>query len=512
MKEKTPLALVILDGWGHSTKKENNAIYNAKTPTLDKLTKENPTSLLSASSSCVGLPDNQMGNSEVGHLNIGAGRIIYQELVNIGNDIKSGAFAKNETFLKAINNSKQNDTALHIMGLISDGGVHSHLDHIKAIIDLANGQNLKKLYIHAFLDGRDTPPKSAKKYLLELDEKLAKQNTGALVSIVGRFYAMDRDKRWQRVEQAYNLLTNNNSKFNLEDNISSAIENSYKKNITDEFFEPTKINKYKDIVIQDNDNVIFMNFRADRARELSYAFVEKKFSGFKKAKTPKIANFVTLTQYAKDLDTQVAYLPKQIKNTLGEVVADNKLTQLRISETEKYAHVTFFLNGGKEEVYQGESRKLIPSPKVKTYDLKPQMSSDELTQNLTKAIESKEYDLIICNYPNGDMVGHTGNYDAAILACEAVDKSIKKVVDSIDKAKGKLIITADHGNAENMLDELTKEPHTAHTTEPVPFIYYAKNNKNLTASNGRLSDLAPTILNLMDLGIPKEMTGKILIK
>ncbi|WOT05214.1 2,3-bisphosphoglycerate-independent phosphoglycerate mutase [Shewanella youngdeokensis] len=507
---KRPLALLILDGWGYRENTHNNAVYHANTPVLDKLNSEKPNSLISGSGIDVGLPDGQMGNSEVGHINIGSGRVVYQELTRVSKAIEDGEFDTNPTLVAAVDGAIKAGGAVHIMGLLSPGGVHSHQDHIEAMCKLAVKRGATKVYLHAFLDGRDTPPRSAKAGLAHFDELFKTLGTGQVASLIGRYFAMDRDNRWERVSQAYELITEGKG-LHQAVNAVAGIEAAYQRGENDEFVSSTAIpdaqgNTAK---LTDDDALIFMNFRADRARQITRSFVNDDFDGFDRAVTPK-ARFVMLTEYAANIDAAIAYPKTDLSNTLGETLQKQSMTQLRISETEKYAHVTFFFNGGKEEPFQGEDRILIESPKVATYDLQPEMSSTELTDKLVEAIESTQYDVIICNYPNGDMVGHTGNFDAAIKACEAVDSCIGRVVTALENVGGECLITADHGNAEQMTDESTGQAHTAHTSELVPLIYVGRDAD--IEKGGRLSDLAPTMLTLMGREVPIEMTGRALIK
>ena len=506
---KRPLALLILDGWGYREDTHQNAIYHANTPVLDKLYQHYPHTLISGSGLDVGLPDGQMGNSEVGHINIGSGRIVYQELTRIGKAIEDGEFDANLVLCKAIDDAVKADGAVHIMGLLSPGGVHSHEEHIEAMCRLAVKRGANRVYLHAFLDGRDTPPRSAKSSLEHFNTLFSELGQGRIASIIGRYYAMDRDNRWERVQQAYDLITQGIGKYSYN-NAVAALQAAYDRDENDEFVAASTIVNAQGntAALQDNDALIFMNFRADRARQLSRAFVNQDFDGFERKVHPAV-NFVMLTEYAADIDAAVAFPPSELSNTLGEVLQNTGKTQLRISETEKYAHVTFFFNGGKEQKFEGEDRILINSPKVATYDLQPEMSSVELTDKLVEAIESAKYDVIICNYPNGDMVGHTGNFDAAVKACEAVDTSIGRVVEALQKVGGECLITADHGNAEQMVDALTGQPHTAHTSDLVPFIYVGRKAK--LKQGGRLSDIAPTMLTLMGQSVPAEMTGQPLI-
>lgn len=503
-----PICLLILDGYGHSDTQSHNAIATANTPNIDRFYQTGTHTLISGSGSDVGLPDGQMGNSEVGHLNIGAGRMVPQNFTRIGIDIESGAFEQNETFTQAIQDSIANNTSLHVFGLLSPGGVHSHEDHILALLAMAHKQGCTKLYLHAFLDGRDTAPQSA----LASIQKIENQGAATIASICGRYYAMDRDNRWDRIQTAYELLTEGKANHHA-DTAEKAIQMAYDRGETDEFVQATYIHSENSqaITINDGDSVIFMNFRADRAREITKAFTEENFDGFNRHKTPNLQHFITLTEYHKDFKAEVAYPPLSIKNTLGEYLANNNLNQLRIAETEKYAHVTFFFNGGIEKPNKNEDRILIPSPDVATYDLQPEMSAPELTEKLVAAIESEKYDAIICNYANPDMVGHTGNFNATVKAIETIDTCLEKVVNALTKIGGEAIITADHGNAECMYNDKTEQAHTAHTSEPVPFIYVGR-KAEVVKTDGALSDLAPTVLYLMGLDKPEEMTGDSIVK
>ena len=500
-----PTMLLIMDGYGLGTENNRNAIYKAKTPNLDRLFKEYPFTTLKASGEAVGLPIGQMGNSEVGHLNIGAGRTIYQDLTRISKAIDEKSFFENPELLDAIINVKENDSALHIMGLVSDGGVHSHITHLYALLELAKQRDLNKVYIHAFLDGRDTPPRSAAGYLQELGAK-TKEICGEIVLISGRYYAMDRDKRWDRIEKAYDAMTSATGK--KASSVDEAIQNAYEQGENDEFVTPTNI---RNITINDKDSVIFFNFRPDRAREITRAFVDPDFSGFSREKKLEDLCFVCLTEYDATMpNVEVAYPPESLKNTLGEYISDLGLNQLRIAETEKYAHVTFFFNGGEETPNQGEDRMLIPSPKVSTYDLQPEMSAIEVTDTVIGEIKKGKYDLIILNFANDDMVGHTGIMEAAVKAVETVDSCVGKIMDVMLDVNGQMLITSDHGNAETMADE-DGNPITAHSTNPVPLIMVRKNPVDLK-SDGALSDLAPTLLDMMDIKKPEEMTGHSLLK
>ena len=499
---KKTLALIILDGWGYREETTNNAILAANTPNLDRLFKEYPSTLISGSGLDVGLPDGQMGNSEVGHVNLGAGRVVYQDFTKITKAIDDGDFQQNPTLVAAIDDAVNAGKAVHLMGLFSPGGVHSHEDHIFAAIKMAHDRGAKAIYLHAFLDGRDTPPRSAQSSLEKAQALFEELGTGKVASLIGRYFAMDRDKRWDRVEKAYNLITQGQS----EHSANSAVEGlqaAYERDENDEFVSPTIIGDA--VKMEDGDALLFMNFRADRARQISQVFVDDNFDGFDVTNKPALSQFVMLTQYSADLNAPAAYPPEALVNVMGEWLEKNNKTQLRISETEKYAHVTFFYSGGRESEFNGEERVLIPSPDVATYDLQPEMNSEMLTDELVAAIESGKFDVIVCNYPNGDMVGHTGVFEAAVKACEAVDDSIGRVIAALEKSGGECLITADHGNAEQMVNEKTGQAHTAHTSEPVPFIYFGRNATPRTG--GTLSDVAPTMLHLLGMEQPEEMTG-----
>ncbi len=500
--KKNTLALFILDGWGYREDTENNAIAAANTPNLDALSKNYASTLISGSGLDVGLPHGQMGNSEVGHVNLGAGRVVYQDFTKITKSIDDGDFYDNEALIAAIDKANKNQRAVHIMGLLSDGGVHSHQDHLYAAIKLAQEKGAKKIYLHAFLDGRDTPPQSATEYIEQAISVCDSAANAHFATIVGRYYAMDRDNRWDRVQKAYDLIVSGKGEHQAK-SARDAIEASYEREQNDEFVQATVIGDYEGI--QDGDAVLFMNFRADRARELSHAMIDQEFSGFERSRFVK-TEFVMLTEFESTLKAPVAFPTENLENVMGEWLANLGKTQLRISETEKFAHVTFFFSGGKEDEFEGEERILIPSPDVATYDLQPEMNSEKLTDAIVDAIEEGKFDVIICNFPNGDMVGHTGKFDAAVKACEAVDACIGRIVDALAKNDGECLITADHGNAEKMQDSQTGAPHTAHTSEPVPFIYYGR--KACARADGTLSDVAPTMLYLMGLEQPEQMTGK----
>jgi 2,3-bisphosphoglycerate-independent phosphoglycerate mutase len=503
---KTPIALIILDGWGHRENTESNAIAHAHTPHWDRLIAERPNTVISGSGEDVGLPEGQMGNSEVGHMSLGAGRIVYQNISKVDQAIKTGEFGQNPVLLKAIDDAVSKNKAVHLMGLLSPGGVHSHQRHIVAAIELAAQRGAKAVYLHAFLDGRDTPPRSAESSLTAIDDTFAKLNCGRTASIIGRYFAMDRDNRWDRVSLAYELLSEAQAEYRF-DSATQGLAAAYQRDENDEFVAATVIQAdgQDSAAIEDGDSVIFMNFRADRAREITRAFVDTNFDGFKRNKVPAV-NFTTLTEYAATIDAPCAYPPVSLDNVLADYLAKQGKTQLRIAETEKYAHVTFFFSGGQEELFDGEQRILINSPDVATYDLQPEMSAPEVTEQLVAAIEGGEYDVIICNYANGDMVGHTGVFEAAVKAVEALDESVKAVTDAIERVGGQCLITADHGNCEQMLDTVSGQKHTQHTTEHVPFVYVGPQHISLN-DNGRLCDVAPTLLSLIDIEQPSEMTG-----
>ncbi|MCU7938104.1 MAG: 2,3-bisphosphoglycerate-independent phosphoglycerate mutase [gamma proteobacterium symbiont of Bathyaustriella thionipta] len=504
------LALIILDGWGCSEESSHNAISEAKTPVFDKLWKKNPHTLIKASGAEVGLPAGQMGNSEVGHLNIGSGRVVYQEYTRVSRAVRTGSFFTNCTLTEAVDKALQTDKAIHIMGLLSSGGVHSHEDHIHAMTTLAAERGVKKVYLHAFLDGRDTPPKSAKASLKAMQAAFDEQGSGRIASIVGRYYAMDRDHRWERVKYAYDAIANGQAEFTSENAVDALVQ-AYKRGETDEFVKSTCIvpKGEKPVQIEDGDVLFFMNYRSDRARQITRPFIEDDFEAFKQERHFKLAEFVSLTEYSSKFDIPVAFPPERLTNVFGEYISKLGLRQLRIAETEKYAHVTFFFNGGIEEPFQDEDRILVNSPDVATYDLQPEMNAPKLSKKLITAIKSDQYDTIICNFANPDMVGHTGNENAAIKAIEALDEIIGQVTKAIHKAGGEMLITADHGNAELMLDEKTGQAHTAHTCNPVPFIYVGRDA--VMAEKGALSDIAPTMLYLMDIEVPPEMNGRSLV-
>ena len=512
---KTPCtALIVLDGWGYSEATEHNAIATANTPNWDRLWAEAPTTLISGSGLDVGLPAGQMGNSEVGHMNLGAGRVVHQDLTRIDLAIQDGSFNRNETLIKALEKARAPGARLHIFGLLSPGGVHSHEDQINAFIRMAAEQGVERCYLHAFLDGRDTPPRSAMPSLEQTTTLFAElfpsTAQARIASICGRYYAMDRDKRWERVEQAWQMLVNGEP-AHTSPTALAGLEAAYGRDENDEFVLPTSIVGPSDesVTVSNGDVVVFMNYRADRARQLTAAFTVPEFDGFENS-PPQLADYVTLTQYADTLPVRCAFPPETLHNTLGEYLAGLNKTQLRIAETEKYAHVTFFFSGGREAPFAGEDRTLIPSPDVATYDLQPEMSAPELTDKLVAAITSGDFDAIICNFANGDMVGHSGVFDAAVKACETIDECIGRIVAALESVGGQCLITADHGNVEQMHDDATNQPHTAHTCEPVPLVYAGPRSLSLI-SDGTLSDVAPTLLTLMDLPQPREMTGKSLV-
>lgn len=508
----TPVCLLILDGFGYREEMSDNAIAQAKKPNWDTLWKNFPHTLINASEHYVGLPDGQMGNSEVGHLNIGAGRVVFQDFERINNSIASGEFFEHAELKRALVNIKNNHKALHIFGLLSDGGVHSHQDHIHAMIKMAAKQGLTKVYIHAFLDGRDTPPVSAAPFIEALEQQCNALGVGKIASISGRFYGMDRDKRWPRVEAAYQLFTEGIGEF-VAETAAIGLQNAYARGENDEFVKTTAIRKAGDapVHLEDGDLVVFMNFRSDRARQLTHALLAEEFDGFHRRHVPKLAGYFTLTMYDKKETKATALFPQQeVRNTFGEYLSNLGLTQLRIAETEKYPHVTFFFNGGEETVFAGEDRILVPSPQVETYDLQPEMSAYEVTERLEEAILSQKYDAIICNYANCDMVGHSGNLAAAITAVETLDTCIGRVVNAMQSIGGEVLITADHGNAELMFDVANQQPHTQHTTNLVPLIYIGRDAS--LNNGGALSDLAPTLLHMMGLAQPSEMTGKNLVQ
>ena len=514
-----PVALIILDGYGHNPESDHNAVAAAHTPTMDKLWESRPHAFVHTDGLNVGLPEGQMGNSEVGHMNIGAGRIVYQDFTRISKAIEDGDLDVNDNLTQPIDEAVANGRPVHLIGLLSPGGVHSHEDHFIAMAELAARRGAQRIFIHAFLDGRDMPPQSALASIERANARLAElvgADNGFVASIIGRFYAMDRDNRWERVEQAYRLLTDGQAEY-YATSAETALRDAYQRGETDEFVSASSIplkdgSKENAITLQDGDAAIFLNFRSDRARELTRAFAEPDFNGFERRACPKLPGkgLVMMTQYAADIPAPSAFPPSDLNDTLGEVVAKRGLKQLRIAETEKYPHVTFFFSGGNEAEYEGEERILVPSPRdVRTYDEKPEMSAFEITDKLVDAIDGGSFDLIVCNYANGDMVGHTGDFNAAVKAIETVDTCVGRVVEAIERAGGACLITADHGNAEQMVHPETGAPQTAHTTFVVPLIYVGKRPASL--EEGKLCDLAPTLLTMMDQKQPEAMTGKALI-
>ena len=502
---------MILDGYGLNENIKGNAVAEGKTPVMDQLMKECPFVKGNASGMAVGLPEGQMGNSEVGHLNMGAGRIVYQDLTKITKAIQDGDFFENPALLAACKNVKENDSSLHLFGLVSDGGVHSHIEHIYGLLELAKRQGIEKVYVHCFLDGRDTPPASGKEYVEQLKAKMKEIGVGKVATVMGRYYAMDRDNRWDRVEKAYRALVYGEGEKAASG--PAGIQASYDKDTTDEFVLPTVVeeNGHPTAVIRNQDSVIFFNFRPDRAREITRAFCDDDFTGFERGERIK-TTYVCFTEYDVTIpNKQIAFVKEEITNTFGEYLAAHGLKQARIAETEKYAHVTFFFNGGVEEPNEGEDRILVKSPKVATYDLKPEMSAYEVCDKLVEAIESGKYDVIIINFANPDMVGHTGVEKAAIQAIEAVDVCVGRAVEAIRKVDGQMFICADHGNAEQLIDDETGEPFTAHTTNPVPFILVNADPAYRLREGGCLADIAPTLIEMMGMEQPKEMTGKSLL-
>ncbi len=511
MSTQQPVLLVILDGFGINPRKEGNAIANASMPNMDKLLRNYPNSSLSMSGADVGLPVGQMGNSEVGHMILGAGRIIYQDLTLIHKDIDEGGFYSNKILLGALRATRGKTGRLHLMGLLGDGGVHSHQRHMEALIEMARREKIGSVYLHLFLDGRDTPPRSAEQFILDLNEKLKAWPHVRIATVSGRYYAMDRDKRWDRVEKAYLCLTEGMG--NQANSALDAVRASYKENVTDEFVLPTVISDaMPEGLIRDDDGVIFFNFRADRARELTRALTEENFKEFPRKRRLDLAIYATMTQYDETFNVPVAYPPRDVKKILGELASQAGVRQLRIAETEKYAHVTYFFNGGEEKEFPGEQRILIPSPKdVPTYDLKPQMSAREVAEALVKKFSQEDIGLVIANFANADMVGHTGNFDAAVKACEVIDECLGKVVNAALEKKGRVVITADHGNIEQLIDYDTGMPHTAHTINRVPVILVDEERRNCRLKEGSAIDVAPTVLHLLGLPQPKDMTGHSLI-
>ena len=509
---KSPTVLIILDGWGYREDPQDNAIANASTPVWDRLWRDAPHTLVSGSGLDVGLPAGQMGNSEVGHMSLGSGRVIYQNITRIDQAIADGRYNENPVYTTAIDKAVAGGGAVHVLGLLSPGGVHSHEDQILAAVRLAAGRGARRVYLHAFLDGRDTPPRSAAASLEKADAVFAELGCGRVASIVGRYYAMDRDNRWDRVQQAWELLVDGEAPHRAA-SASEALAAAYARDENDEFVLPTLVCGEGDAParISDGDAVLFMNFRADRARQLSRAFVDPSFEQFPRRHVPRLAGFVTTTEYAADLPAPCAFPPESLDNVLGDYLARRGLTQLRLAETEKYAHVTFFFSGGREDTFPGEQRIMVPSPDVATYDLQPEMSAPEVTDRLVEAIRSREFDLIVCNYANGDMVGHTGVYSAAVKAVEALDACLGRVEAALGEVGGQALITADHGNCEQMQDYESGQLHTQHTTELVPLVYVGPRALQLDPRGGILADIAPTLLDLMALPQPGEMTGHSLV-
>ncbi|MBM7556811.1 2,3-bisphosphoglycerate-independent phosphoglycerate mutase [Halanaerobacter jeridensis] len=513
MNVPKPLALIILDGFGCNSREEMNGVKAADTPNFDKLWAEYPHTEVRAAGEAVGLPEGQMGNSEVGHMNLGSGRIVYQDFTRINLAVENDELIERDAIAEAVENVKENDSALHLLGLVSDGGVHSHIKHLFGFLEMAERKNLDEVYVHAILDGRDTPPQSAEKYIKELEEKMDELGVGEIATIGGRYYYMDRDNNWERTEKAYNTMCfgeGNESEAALD-----AITNSYDDDATDEFVEPTVITKDGNPVanVATDDSVIFFNFRSDRARQLTRALNDIEFNGFDRQEGYPEPEVVCMTEYDETIDAPVAFPPTDLENVLSKVLADNTKTQLRIAETEKYAHVTFFFNGGKEKAYSGEDREIIPSPDVATYDMKPEMSAYEVKDEVVNRIESDKYDVIVLNYANPDMVGHTGDFDAVVEALEAVDECLGETIEAIQEQGGAALVTADHGNSEQMKDYETGEPFTAHTSNLVPLIYVNDEDKDAELiENGKLADFAPTILDLLGIEAPEEMTGDNLIK
>ena len=511
-----PFALIILDGWGHTDNTSYNAIHNAEKPNWDRYWEEYPHVLINASGLDVGLPPEQMGNSEVGHMNIGSGRVVDQEFTRINSALEDGSFFTNEHLNNAFKEAAKNDKAVHLLGLLSDGGVHSHEDHIFALMELADRCGVENIYLHAFLDGRDTPPKSATESIYRAQVKMRELGKGKFASIIGRHYAMDRNKHWDRTKAAYDLISQGLSEYESTDAFV-ALEKAYARDETDEFVSPTAIvsERQPRTRVEDGDVMVFANYRADRARQLARAFTKDDFVSFERSYIPKLERFISLTEYKSNYEFPVAFPAKKLDNVLGQYIANLGLRQLRIAETEKYAHVTFFFNGGEEHVFDGEDRILVPSPHVTRYSEKPEMSAVEVTEKLVEAVNSDKYDLIICNFANTDMVGHTGNYDAAIKAVECVDQCLGKIISAIQNKGGETFITADHGNAEQMRvytrEKVIAEPHTAHTTNLVPFLYIGR-PAEIMPGTGSLSDISPTLLHFMGLEQPEEMTGHPLLK
>jgi 2,3-bisphosphoglycerate-independent phosphoglycerate mutase len=507
-----PLVLVVLDGWGHRPDPQYNAIAAARTPVWDKLWEHYPHTLIQASEAAVGLPSGQMGNSEVGHLNLGAGRVVYQEYTRINRAIETGTFFTNKTLTDSVDLAVRNGRSVHVMGLLSPGGVHSHEDHIHAMIELAARRGAERLYLHAFLDGRDTPPQSAGESIRKMEEKFRALGRGRFASVIGRHYAMDRDHRWPRIQAAYDLITQGQGEYTAPSALA-ALEMAYARGETDEFVKATAIVPFgtAPVRMEDGDVLIFMNFRSDRARQITRPFVEPDFDAFPRAYVPKLAAFVSLTEYNAEFRVPVAFPPERLRHVLGACLAAAGLRQLRVAETEKYAHVTFFFNGGVETPFEFEDRILVPSPTdVPTYNLKPEMSAPRVAEEIIKSVQGGYHDVIISNFANPDMVGHTGDFEATVKAIEAVDACLGRIVEAVRSVGGELLITADHGNAEQMFDFETGQPHTAHTTNPVPFVYVGR-PATIPHATGALEDVAPTMLYLLGLPVPPEMTGRPLV-
>jgi len=504
------MVLLILDGWGISDRPQHNAIAAARKPVWDALWRDCPHMLIRTSGAAVGLPTDQMGNSEVGHLNLGAGRVVYQEFTRVSRAIKTGSFFTNLTLTDAVDKAIERNRAIHILGLLSAGGVHSHEEHIHAMVELAVQRGARKVWLHAFLDGRDTLPRSAGPSIRAMEDRFASLQGGRFASLIGRYYAMDRDHHWPRIQAAYDLITQGRSEYVATDALA-ALEQAYARGEGDEFVRATAIvpEGGGPVRIEDGDVVVFMNYRSDRARQITRPFIEADFDGFAREVQPRLGDFVSLTEYKADFNVRVAYPAERLKNVFGEYIANHGLRQLRLAETEKYAHVTFFFNGGVEQAFEGEDRILVKSPMVATYDLQPEMSSVELTDRLLEALRGGTYDVIICNFANPDMVGHTGRFDAAVKAIEAVDRALGRIQQAVQECGGELLITADHGNAEQMLDADTGQPHTAHTSNPVPLVYMGRQAR--MGEHGALSDVVPSLLYLMNLDIPPEMTGTSLV-
>ena len=516
MSKQKPLILIILDGWGYTESTFYNAIHSANKPTWEMLWQNHPHTLLNASGLDVGLPANQMGNSEVGHVNMGAGRLVDQEFTRINHSIESGEFFSNPVLIQTLDKAVSNDRTVHLLGLLSPGGVHSHEDHIHTLMDMAVARGVKKLCLHAFLDGRDTPPKSAGESISLAQQKLQELRVGRFSSIVGRHYAMDRNRHWERTRMTYDLISQGKAEFRSVDPFL-ALDMAYSRGETDEFVHPTAITPANQppATVEDGDVLIFANYRADRARQLARAFSKKDFGSFPRERRPELDAFISLTSYKANYDFPVAFPPKRITNTLGEYLSKHGMRQLRIAETEKYAHVTFFFNGGEEQVYEGETRILVPSPHVHTYDLMPQMSAEQVTEKLNEAVRDRKFDVIICNFANADMVGHTGNFDAAIRAVETLDQCLGEIHGAIRRHGGEMLITADHGNAEQMRaytgEKIKSGLHTAHTSNLVPLIYVGR-DADIQPDPGTLSDIAPSMLHILGMEPPEEMTGHALFR